>query len=83
MGIKLCGGSGGPSIYYDAVIFYGDGEKDLSHETFYFSRIDGNGFYFCKTAEKPYDLAVTSFLIIAKHYLKDSLSFDSDGLDED
>ena len=36
-------------------------------------------FDFCKTAYKPYDLAVTSFLVIAKHYLKANLWISSDG----
>ncbi len=36
-------------------------------------------FSFCKTAYKPYDLAVTAFLVIAKHHLKEKLSVQSDG----
>lgn len=36
-------------------------------------------FNFCKTAYKPYDLAVTSFLIIAKQHLKETISIKSDG----
>ena len=56
---------------------------DCSHETFYFPqrdpKSDANGFNFCKTAYKPYDLAVNAFLIIAKHYLKDALKVHSDG----
>lgn len=39
-------------------------------------------FYCCKTAFRPYDLAVTAFLIIAKHHLKDDLKVRSDGEDE-
>ena len=32
-----------------------------------------------KTARKPYDLAVTACLIIAKHHLKDEIEVSSDG----
>lgn len=38
-------------------------------------------FDFCKTAFRPYDLAVISFLIIAKHYLKNNIEVSSDGED--
>ena len=36
-------------------------------------------FAFTKTAYKPYDLAVTACLIIAKHHLKDDILVSSDG----
>lgn len=39
----------------------------------------GKIFSFCKTAFRPYDWAVTAFLIIAKHYLKDTILISSDG----
>jgi hypothetical protein len=39
----------------------------------------GRFFQFCKTAYKPYDLAVTVFLVIAKHYLGERLLVSSDG----
>ena len=70
---------------------------DCSHETFAFERDmvlrewdtpqkDGDEaglyFVFCKTAFKPYDLAVITFLIIAKHHLVDNISVHSDGEDE-
>lgn len=64
-------------------------DGDCSHESFHFPRImkiedwhrEENNLYFefCKTAFKPYDLAVTVFLIIAKHHLKDDLMVTSDG----
>lgn len=65
-------------------------DGDCSHETFHFPRVlkphawekpkeNGLYFVFCKTAFKPYDLAVTAFLVIAKHYLKDRLLVHSDG----
>lgn len=66
---------------------------DCHYETFMFNRIKEirkyeeaktNGLYFdsCKTAFRPYDLAVISFLIIAKHYLKDKIIVKSDGIDQ-
>ncbi|MGB9793365.1 MAG: hypothetical protein ACPLTR_12460 [Thermacetogeniaceae bacterium] len=53
---------------------------DCSYETFYFPRVyepyewetpeNGLFFQFCKTAFRPYDLAVTAFLIIAKRHCR-------------
>ena len=66
-------------------------DGDCAHETFSFPRImwidkwqrPENGLYleFCKTAFKPYDLAVITFLTIAKHHMKDRLIVGSDGND--
>lgn len=67
-----------------------DNEFDHSHETFRFDRIldkgyplepqeDGTYFDCCKTARKPYDLFVTAFLVIAKHYMGTDLIVRSDG----
>lgn len=39
----------------------------------------GKWFEFCKTAQRPYDIAVCAFLIIAKHHLKDDIIIASDG----
>jgi hypothetical protein len=43
-----------------------------------------NGLYFdfCKTAFRPYDMAVTACLVIAKHYLQDRIVVRSDGDDD-
>ncbi len=59
------------------------------YETFDFPRVlelekwqkpeQGKYFQCCKTAFRPYDLAVIVFLIIAKQYLKDQLVVNSDG----
>ena len=43
----------------------------------------GLAFQFCKTAQKPYDLAVMTALVIAKHHLKDQIHISSDGEDGD
>lgn len=77
------------SWFADALINKRSCDGDCSHESFSFPRIikierwhrEENNLYFefCKTAFKPYDLAVTVFLIIAKYYLKDELMVTSDG----
>lgn len=72
------------------LICYGD----CSYETFDFPRViepmpwaveDENGlwFEFCKTGRRPYDLVVTSFLVIAKHHLGDRIKVQSDGEEEE
>lgn len=69
-------------------------DGDCSHETFYLPRVfkpetyekpkaDGTYFAFCKTAYKPYDLAVTACLLIAKHHLGDLIVVHSDGEPKD
>jgi hypothetical protein len=64
-----------------------NGVAVVGHETFEFPRVySGNKdvvFNFTKTAQKPYDLAVTSFLLIAKHYLGDDIVVYSDSSDKD
>ena len=55
---------------------------DCSHESFVLTKIFLSEMDFCKTAMKPYDIAVTTCLIIAKHYLKEDIEISSDG-DED
>lgn len=72
----------------DCVVFNGYGYDD-SHETFYFPRETepesykisekNHVFGFCKTARKPYDLAVMVCLLIAKWHLKSKLLVYSDG----
>lgn len=65
---------------------------DCSYETFRFPRVyqprewehpDERGLYFgfCKTAFRPYDLAVTAFLVIAKRRLGERLVVITDGED--
>lgn len=66
---------------------------DCSHETFYIERVlqptdylkpDDGGRYFncCKTAFKPYDVAVTAALIILRRHLGDEIEITSDGEDQ-
>lgn len=63
---------------------------DCSYETLDFPRVmrldrfiqaaeNGMVFNFCKTAFRPYDIAVTGCLVIAKHHLGEELRVASDG----
>ena len=53
----------------DYLAFNGKGEE--AHETFYIDINDEDGFNFCKTARKPYDIAVCmTMLSVAKHSAK-------------
>jgi len=53
-------GEGNPIIEEDKIIFNGNRDKDLDHETFYITNNEDelNEWQFCKTARKPYDYAV-------------------------
>ena len=90
-GVKLCGGfeEAAPRIAPDGVSF--SGPPTGANETFHFPRVmetrpwrnpeDGLHSAFCKTAWQPYDLAVTAFLLIAKHHLP-QIQVSTDGKDE-
>ena len=52
---------------------------DCSYESVWFERIERDGTGFCKTSFRPYDLAVTAFLVIAKHHLGALLTVETDG----
>ena len=60
----------------DKIVFNGVGAN--SHETFFVSA-DGVDFNFCKTAQKPYDTAVTASLILAKKVFGANIKISSDG----
>jgi len=71
-------GTGSPKITDNEINF--NGIEDMSHENMLMRINDpDHDFSFCKTAMKPYDVAVTSLLIIVKHYLKDGITVTSDG----
>ena len=57
--------------------FNGDASKGEDHETFAFE-IGQSKSYFCKTARKPYDLAVCLCLLTIKFHLKGT-EISSDG----
>jgi len=60
----------------DEIIFNGSGED--SHETFALSRI-GDGFSFCKTAGKDYDVVVTAVLSAVQAIAPGAYAIASDG----
>ena len=81
---KLAGGDGtGEPIFTDEVVCFNgfDGDEDLSHETCYLAldNPDGYDFDFCKTAEKPYDVAVCLTLLCFKKAFGDDFNWSSDG----
>lgn len=63
----------------DILFFNGIGEE--SHETFSLTMED-SGFAFCKTAQKPYDIAVTCALVIAKARFGAKIDVSGDGGEE-
>lgn len=60
----------------DQIFFNGVGAGE--HETFVLEQGD-LGFEFCKTAGKPYDMAVTASLILLKQELGNGVIIKSDG----
>lgn len=73
-------GKGEPIITgkYSLISFNGDAEKNEDYESFVVNREDLN-LQFCKTARRPYDLAVCLCLIVLKDNFGDSFDFHSDG----
>tara|TARA_R110002051_G_scaffold252068_1_gene311373 strand:- start:125 stop:595 length:471 start_codon:yes stop_codon:yes gene_type:complete len=82
---------GDQKLEHDKGVVFLNGIGELAHESFLLERVtditgftqrdDDNGliFKFCKTAQKPYDIAVCSALIIAKRYFDQSIMISSDG----
>ena len=77
-----------PLFDHDLVRFNGVG--DDGYETFVVPLVadsrtwgqvsdDGRVFAFCKTACKPYDLAVTGCLLVFKHHFGENFTVSSDG----
>lgn len=71
------------SLEYGGIKFNGKG--DMSHEDFCLREYlkENEGFGFCKTARKPYDLFVVAALCILKYHLKDLIEVSSDGYAEE
>lgn len=89
-GVRLAGGMGDghPVFLKDELLFNGYGSE--SYESFDFPRMliphsweepDQKDLYFqfCKTDERPYDLAVTACLLVAMHHLGPDIALSSDG----
>jgi len=53
-----------------------------AYETFGINLEDGGKFDFCKTARKPYDLAVTASLVALKKHFGGEVDISSDGDEE-
>lgn len=60
----------------ERIVFNGVGAGE--HESF-FLELGDEGFNFCKTAGKPYDMAVTASLILLKKELGNGVTIKSDG----
>jgi len=60
-----------------------NGIGEEGHETFILERKGSDGFTFCKTARKPYDLFVCACLLIYKHYSSNTMDLSSDGFNKD
>ncbi|PIQ87521.1 MAG: hypothetical protein COV74_00170 [Candidatus Omnitrophica bacterium CG11_big_fil_rev_8_21_14_0_20_45_26] len=75
---RICAGDCSHETCYFPRAYQDDEASFDSHP----GKREGTGWQFecCKTAYKPYDLAVTAFLVIAKHHLKESIHVVSDGV---
>ena len=68
------------------IVFNGLKENDLNHETFYLTKKirpafyegDNRKFNFCKTARKPYDLAVWHLLTFIRSIAPDKIKINRD-----
>ena len=86
---------GDQKLEHDKDVIFLNGIGELAHESFLLERVtdisgftqrdddDGLIFKFCKTAQKPYDIAVCSALIIAKKHFGESIVISSDGDNEE
>ena len=78
--IKGWDGTGDPEVGKDAISLNGDSDADMDHETFLLTRErSDDGFSFCKTNRKPYDLAVTAILLVLQEIAPDACEIGSDG----
>lgn len=69
-----------PIISDTCLCFNGKGE--LAHETFRIE-VGDSGFDFCKTARKPYDLAVCLVLLSFKEIFGEGFEYDTDGINRE
>lgn len=89
---KLCGGNGegNPKITDSIICFNGDAATNNDFETFAvelfetghyqkIEEINNEVFGFCKTAKRPYDIAVCLSLMVIKHHLGSDFRISSDG----
>ena len=77
-------GEGEPIFNETEIWFNGDEKKGLDHETFGITWKGEGGFDFCKTARKPYDLAVCFCLLsFHNHFPREIFQLSSDGGEEE
>ena len=69
-----------PEVTTDSIWF--NGIEDAAHETMSIDR-EGNGFQFCKTAQKPYDKFVVALLCYIDAVAPKAFRIASDGLKSD
>lgn len=77
-------GQGGPPTFtQEEISFNGVGTE--AHETFYLSaeELSEKSFGFCKTAYKPYDIAVVASLIRLSFHTDGAINIKSDGGEEE
>jgi hypothetical protein len=79
--LKIDDQEGNPPVADDKAIFFnGAGFPDADHETFELTkRKCRDGFSFCKTARKPYDLAAQACMLIAFYHAPQAIKISSDG----
>jgi len=74
-------GTGKPIFTDDMISLNGNAKTDEDHETFEVNFRQSSEFEFCKTARKPYDLAVCKLLCVFS--LSEGFNFSSDGTERD
>ncbi len=72
-------GNGMPEVNDNIIAFNGDASVGHDHETFRITRLMEDDFTFCKTAIKPYDLAVMVMLLIVSECAPGAFDISSDG----
>ena len=81
--LKIDDQEGNPPVADDKTIFFnGAGFPDADHETFELTK-KKTEFCFCKTARKPYDLAVQACMLIAWYHAPNTIRISSDGYPEE
>ena len=67
-----------PEVDDHELVFNGDEASGMAHESFYLERAN-QGFHFCKTARKPYDLLVCAVLLVVTEIAPGAITVESDG----
>ena len=63
---------------FDKKCIHFNGIGAMHFEDFLLQRDGSDGFGFCKTARKPYDLMVQACLLVYKHHSPETIELDSD-----